>query len=178
MSSNSGSNPMAANVSVHNQSVHKYHQDFFYLGKAVLRLGICIFVVTLIAKLAFGNDVSPILVTVLCIVSVVFVIFGIIRIAYSYSALRTVQNHNSSDSVEVSTISNFRAFIQSNSNRQQNISEPQLRRPIVPFPETIHCGNRTFGQPSLVSPPSYEPPPSYEQIQKDFKQFEHLEVKT
>ena len=172
MSSDNQPNVRTGSVSGALPAVEKYHRDFYYLGKSVLRLGICIFVITLVAKLAFGG-VSPILITILCVVSVLFIIIGILRIAFSYSALRSVQNSGASaNSVGISTISNFRAFIQNNSNRRYSSESPTEATA-----ENIHCGNRTFGSPTLVAPPSYEPPPSYEQIQKDSKVFESLQIK-
>jgi hypothetical protein len=142
------------------RSNDNYHRDFYYLGKLVLRLGVCIFFIALIAKLAFGS-ISVTVISVLSILSVILIVAGIIRIVISHNAL-TKSNNNREISPQVSTISNFRAFIRDN-NRQIPGHRHETDQ------ETIHCGNRSFGNPSLVLPPTYEPPPSYEQIEKSLQ---------
>jgi hypothetical protein len=139
----------------------KYDRDLYYLGKLALRLGVCIFFVVLIAKLAFGS-IPITVILVLSILSVILIILGITRIVFSHNALTNSNNNNNNNnrdiSPRVSTISNFRAFIRDN-NRQIPGHRLETNH------ETIHCGNRSFGSPSLVLPPTYEPPPSYEQIE-------------
>ena len=170
---NLNARPVSASGQVSGQPTVKYHRDFYYLGKCILRLGISIMVITLVAKLAFGG-ISPVLLIVLSAVSVLLVIIGIIRITCSYSALRRSRvDRPSTDSNSIATISNFQAFIRNHSNNRQNASENRNQTT-----ENIHCGNRSFGSPSLVLPPSYEPPPSYEQIQKDLEKADQSQTKS
>ncbi|XP_054160578.1 uncharacterized protein LOC128958699 [Oppia nitens] len=147
----------------------KYDRDFYFLGKSVLRLGICIFIVTIVAKFAFGDNVSPILITVLCVIGVLLIILGIIRITCSYRSVRRHQLSNGrsrDEPVHVSTISNFRAFIRDNSRQND--------RPVVQLedrPPLYSNNHLNYGTTSVMSIlPNYDPPPSYEQSQYNTRQ--------
>lgn len=170
MSANTNPNPRPTSGRTTAQPTVKYHRDLYYLGKCILRLGVSLMVITLVAKLAFGG-ISPVLIIVLSGVSILLVIIGIVRITFSYSALRADGERSPTNPTGIATISNFQAFIRNNRRNEFQSGNQSVG-------ETIHCGNRSFGSPSLVLPPSYEPPPSYEQIQKDAPKDDHSQVKS